>query len=43
MTSADGRVYKGEFKNDMKNGSGILITANGKEIKGIWTDGERLG
>jgi hypothetical protein len=32
---SDGRVYIGEFQNDVENGKGILISGNIK-IKGIW-------
>ena len=33
----DGRIYIGEFKNDVENGKGLLIEG-GKRIKGIWKD-----
>lgn len=33
----DGRVYIGEFRNDVENGKGILIDGN-KRIKGMWKD-----
>ena len=30
MNTVDGRIYKGGFENDMKNGDGIIIMPNGK-------------
>jgi hypothetical protein len=33
----DGRVYIGEFKNDIENGKGLLIDGQ-KRTKGIWKD-----
>ena len=33
----DGRIYIGEFKNDIEDGKGLLIDGD-KRIKGIWKD-----
>ena len=33
----DGRIYIGEFKNDIENGKGVLIDGLTK-IKGVWKD-----
>ena len=32
MTDSNGSKYEGEFKNDMRNGNGILTFADGKEL-----------
>lgn len=34
---ADGRIYVGEFQNDVENGKGVLIDGH-RKIKGIWRD-----
>ncbi len=36
----DGTVYLGEFKKDIENGKGVLTTVQGRQIKGIWTEGK---
>ena len=33
----DGRIYIGEFKNDIENGKGVLIWGE-RKISGIWKD-----
>lgn len=38
----DGRVYDGEYKNDKKDGYGILITPK-FEYRGYWKNGKMDG
>lgn len=35
----DGRVYEGEFSNNLPNGYGEITTPDGVTAKGIWKDG----
>lgn len=35
----DGRIYIGEFLNDVENGKGVLIWG-GRKISGIWKDAQ---
>ena len=37
---ANGDSYEGGFKNDLPNGIGTLLRANGGEKKGVWKDGK---
>jgi len=36
----DGRVYKGEYKNDKKHGYGEFHWADGRIYKGNWKNGK---
>ena len=36
----DGRVYVGQFRNDVENGKGVLTMPDGEMIRGIWRDAE---
>ena len=39
---ADGRVYEGEFVDDMRTGDGVLRAASGEELyRGTWLHGKR--
>ena len=33
---ADGKVYEGEFENDMRHGQGKLTTPTGDVFQGLW-------
>ena len=35
----DGKIYIGEFKDDVENGKGLLIDG-GSKIKGVWHDAQ---
>ncbi len=35
-----GRKYDGEFKDDMREGSGKLMTEDGKVFEGAWSKGK---
>lgn len=37
-----GRKYDGEFKDDMRDGYGKLITEDNKVFEGTWTKGKYL-
>ena len=39
-TWADGRRYKGEYKDDKKHGYGEYIWADGREYCGYWAKGK---
>lgn len=39
----NGSVYKGEFRNDDKNGYGELLYYNGDQYRGEWSSGFRHG
>lgn len=38
---ADGRSYKGPWKNGKQDGEGIFIDSHGQEKKGVWVMGRR--
>lgn len=40
MVWPDGKVYTGNFYNDLKNGEGKLTTAEGKVYEGTWINGK---
>ena len=37
---ADGRVYKGEYVDDKKEGQGVFIWPDGREYNGMWKNGK---
>ncbi|RMV73252.1 MORN repeat-containing protein [Pseudomonas coronafaciens pv. atropurpurea] len=39
---ADGSRYVGQFADDTYQGNGVLISPEGKEERGIWTNGQRV-
>ena len=39
----DGRVYKGSFANDRKEGQGILTWGDGRIYDGQWRNGKQHG
>jgi len=41
-TYADGSQYVGEFKDDLFNGQGTYTYVSGRQLEGIWGDGEFL-
>lgn len=41
MTSVDGRIYKGEFSNDKKDGKGVNIEPDGKSYDAIYRKGAK--
>ena len=40
---SDGSLYDGQWKNDVKDGTGRVIYLNGLEFMGLFTDGIRNG
>ena len=38
----DGRIYKGEYKNNIKHGQGSEISLNGEKSEGEWKDGKLI-
>ena len=38
----NGRKYEGEFKDDMREGQGKLITEEGKVFNGAWSKGRYM-
>ena len=40
MKWPDGKIYEGNFKNDLKNGFGKLTTVEGKVYEGNWLNGK---
>ena len=40
MKWPDGKVYEGEFMNDLKHGKGRLVTQDGKVYEGTWVAGK---
>ena len=36
---ANGTIYDGYFKNDLRHDEGLMIFPNGKAAKFIWKDG----
>lgn len=42
-TWRDGRVYKGEYRDDKKHGFGIYKWADGREYAGNWYRGKQYG
>jgi len=43
LICANGDVYKGEWKNDLKNGKGLLTYSNGDTYEGDWLNDEKNG
>ena len=39
----DGKIYKGNYYHDQKNGYGELFWPNGKIYKGYWKNGKQNG
>ena len=39
----DGRVYKGQWENEKRNGHGTLTYPDGTKKTGEWKDGKFLG
>ena len=39
----NGNKYMGEWKNNMKNGQGVMTYANGEKYEGEWKDDKREG
>ena len=37
-----GEKYEGNWLNGKKNGDGICIKADGREIEGVWENGKRV-
>ncbi|RYY69787.1 hypothetical protein EON63_23310 [archaeon] len=37
-----GDVYEGEFKNDVRDGDGVLTTRKGKKVKETWKLGKKI-
>jgi len=42
LTFANGDIYDGYFKNDMKNGKAIYTYADGRQEEQVWKDGQKL-
>jgi hypothetical protein len=42
MSSPEG-IYDGNWQNDEKNGSGVMIFSNQDEYHGMWKNGLRDG
>jgi hypothetical protein len=40
---ADGKIYEGEWKDDLKYGRGKMSYANGDVYDGMWLNGKRHG
>lgn len=40
MKWPDGKIYEGEFMNDLKHGKGKLVTSDGKVYEGTWVAGK---
>jgi len=43
MDYMNGNKYMGEWKNNMKNGQGVMTYANGEKYEGEWKDDKREG
>ena len=43
MFYTNGDKYEGYWKNDLKNGEGILTYSTGNIQKGFWKDGKKDG
>ena len=41
-TYPDGSQYVGEFKDDLFHGQGTYTYASGRQLEGIWEEGEFL-
>lgn len=39
----DGRIFKGEYRDDKKHGPGIFTWSDKRELKGIWREGDLVG
>ena len=39
MRYLDGKIYKGEFRDNKRNGPGEMMFSNGNLMKGFWEDG----
>lgn len=42
MLYFNGDQYKGEWKNNKKEGRGIMIYANGEKFEGKWENDEKV-
>ena len=40
---ADGRIYEGDWNNDLRHGEGEMKWPNGRKYKGGWKDGVQHG
>ena len=40
---SDGKVYRGEYRNDKKEGFGIYSLHDGRQYEGWWLDGKQHG
>lgn len=43
FTFPDGKVYEGDFENDLPNGAGCMTFPNGDTYNGHWKDGKMEG
>ncbi len=43
MTYPDGSVYRGEFKDDLPHGEGVLVSSDGSRYEGEFRFGARDG
>jgi hypothetical protein len=43
MDYADGNKYEGDWKNDMREGTGVLEFINGDKYEGDWENDKRNG
>lgn len=39
----NGKVYKGDFKNDKRHGLGIMSWPDGRIHQGLWENGKKHG
>lgn len=42
MKWADGDKYSGGWKDDKRDGEGIMVLSNGIKIKQLWRNGQKL-
>ena len=40
FTWPDGRVYEGQYENDMKSGNGVFFWPDGRKYDGKWLGGK---
>ena len=43
LTWADGKIYTGEFKENLRDGFGKFTFRDGREYKGMWVLGKQHG
>ena len=43
FTWTDGRSYKGDYKDDKKEGHGVFIWPDGRKFVGNWVNGHQDG